>query len=224
MTIGMPYVMRLGYGLRKPRSGIRGTDLSGVVEKVGGKAGLWQVGDEVLGWGTRTFAEYAAVDEDHLVAKPTSLSFEEAAAIPMAGSVALQAWRDVAKVEAGDHVLVVGASGGIGTFAVQIAKAMGARVTGVCSTPNVELVESLGADHVIDYTERDFTDDARQYDAILDMADKHTLTQRRLALKTGGTLIPNSGEGGRWFGSLGRIFKAWRLSPLVSGRLRPFLS
>jgi NADPH:quinone reductase-like Zn-dependent oxidoreductase len=132
--------------------------------------------------------------------------------------------RDVAGIQPGQKVLVVGASGGIGTFTVQIAKALGAEVTGVCSTANTELVRSLGADYVIDYTKEDFTDSGRRFDMILDMADKHTLAQRRRLLETSGTLIPNSGEGGPWLGSVGRILKARLLSPFVGHRLRPFLS
>jgi NADPH:quinone reductase-like Zn-dependent oxidoreductase len=142
----------------------------------------------------------------------------------MAGCVALQAVRDIANVQPGNKVLVNGASGGIGSFVVQIAKVLGAEVTGVCSTPNMDLVRSIGADHVIDYTAEDFTVGAIRYDLIFDIADTKPLADRRRVLSRKGTLIPNSGEGGPWFGSVGRIFKAWIVSPFVSQKLRPFLS
>lgn len=224
MTSGKPYVMRLGYGFRGPRQGIRGTDLAGTVERIGKEVTSTQIGDEVFGWSTRTFAEYAAVAADQLCAKPGGISFEQAAGITLAGCVALQALRDIGHIHTGSRVLVNGASGGIGTFTVQIAKAMGAEVTGVCSTDHVALVRSLGADHVSDYTREDFTQGTARYDLILDMADQHSLAARRRVLAEGGTLIPNSGEGGPWFGSVGRILKAWAATPFVSARLRPFLS
>lgn len=224
MTMGMPYVMRLGYGMRGPRRGIRGTDVAGVVEAVGAAVTLQRPGDDVFGWCTNAFAEYVVVPEANLVAKPVGVTFEQAAGVPLAGMVALQALRDVANVQAGDRVLVNGASGGIGSFAVQIAKTFGADVTGVCSTPNLEFVSSLGADRVIDYTKEDFTEQSERYDAILDMADNRSLSERRRVLAPGGTLMPNSGVGGPWFGSLGRIAKARMLSPFVGHRLRPFLS
>ena len=221
---GLPYMLRLGYGLRKPRDGVRGTDVAGQVDAVGAKVTRFRPGDEVLGWCKRALAEYSCAGEKDFVPKPAGLTFEQAAAVPMAGTVALQALRDVGKLQRGQKVLVNGASGGIGTFAVQIAKAFGAKVTGVCSTGNLDLVRSIGADEVIDYTEEDFTARGERYDLILDMADKHSLSERRRALTPKGTLIPNSGEGGRWVGSLGRIIKARLLSPFVGERLRPFLS
>lgn len=224
ITRGVPYMVRLGYGLRRPRHGVRGTDVSGVVEEVGSGVGGLEAGAEVFGWGKGTFAEYVCVPEENLVPKPAAISFEQAAAVPMAGMVALQALRDVGNVQPGQEVLVVGASGGIGTFTVQIAKAMGAIVTGVCSTDNVELVRSLGADHVIDYTKEDFTEGEQRYDFILDIADKHSISARRRVLAPKGTLVPNSGEGGRLGGSLRRILAARLMSPFVSQRLRPFLS
>ncbi len=224
MTVGAPYVMRLGYGLRGPRRRVRGSDVAGTVERTGRNVRDFTPGDDVYGWGVSTFAEYAAVPAGQLVPKPESISFEQAGGIAMAGCVALQAWRDVATIGDGDRVLVVGASGGIGTFAVQIARALGAHVTGVCSTSNLELVRSLGADRVIDYTVEDFTRGGERYDVILDMADTHSLDERRRVLADDGTLIPNSGEGGRWFGSVGRILRARAISPFVGQRLRPFLS
>jgi NADPH:quinone reductase-like Zn-dependent oxidoreductase len=221
---GVPYLMRMMYGVRRPRHGIRGTDVAGTVEAIGKNVTTLVVGDEVLGQGQGTFAEHARAKAKHLVPKPKDLPFEQAAAVPMAGLVALQALRDVGNVQAGQKVLVNGASGGIGTFTVQIAKDMGAEVTGVCSTPNLDLVRSLGADHVIDYTQEDFTNSGKQYDFILDIADKASLSDRRRALTPKGTLVPNSGEGGPWFGSVGRIIGARLMSPFVSQHLRPFLS
>lgn len=224
MSKGAPYVMRLGYGIRGPRRAIGGTDVAGIVEAVGRNVESLRAEDAVFGWSTGTFAELVAVPADQLVGKPAAVSFTEAAGMPMAGCVALQALRDVARVGDGSRVLVNGASGGIGTFAVQVGKAMGAEVTGVCSTANVPLVRSLGADRVIDYTREDFTRSAARYDAILDMADNRSVRDRRKVLARDGTLIPNSGVGGPWFGSIGRIFRAWALTPFVSQRLRPFLS
>ncbi|HSF84188.1 MAG TPA: NAD(P)-dependent alcohol dehydrogenase [Acidimicrobiia bacterium] len=224
MTRGMPYLMRAGYGLRKPRSRIRGTDVAGAVEIVGATVEQFAPGDEVFGWCTSAFAEHVAVKADQLISKPAALTFEEAAGIPMAGCVALQAMRDVAKVNRGDTVLVNGASGGIGSFAVQVAKSLGAEVTGVCSAPNLEMVRSLGADYVIDYGTDDYTRLGKRYDVILDIADNRTIAERRKVLTRNGTLIPNSGEGGPFFGSVGRIIKAWLVTPFVSQRLRAFLS
>jgi NADPH:quinone reductase-like Zn-dependent oxidoreductase len=221
---GIPYMVRLGFGLRRPRHGIRGTDVSGVVETVGSNASEFRPGDDVFGWCKGSFAEYVSVPEASLVAKPQGTSHEQAAAVPMAGMVALQALRDVGNVQAGQKVLVVGASGGIGSFAVQVGKALGAEVTGVCSTDNIELVKSIGADHVIDYTKQDFTELDGRYDFILDIADNHSLGARRRVLTPNGTLVPNSGEGNRLVGSLWRIVGARLLSPFVSQRLHPFLS
>lgn len=224
MVSGMPYLMRLGYGLRRPRHGLRGSDVAGVVSAVGAGVSELSVGDEVLGWCQGAFAEYVCTKEPNLVLKPSTLGFEEAAAIPMAGMVALQALRDVARLSPGQRVLINGASGGIGSFAVQIAKTMGAEVTGTCSTPNLELVRGLGADHIIDYTTTDFTEGAVRYDVILDIADRHSIAERLRVMTDDGTLIPNSGRGGPWFGSVGRIIGARLRSPFVSQRLRPFLS
>jgi NADPH:quinone reductase-like Zn-dependent oxidoreductase len=221
---GIPYMVRLGFGLSRPRRGIRGTDLSGEVEAVGKGVTGFRPGDEVFGWCKGALAEYVTVAEANLAMKPENITREQAAAVPMAAMVALQAMRDVAGVLPGQKVLIVGASGGIGTFAVQIAKSMGAEVTGVCSTANVGLVQSIGADHVIDYTERDFTELNERFDVILDIADRHSLSERRRVLKRGGVLIPNSGEGGRLAGSLRRIVAARLLSPFVPVRLHPFLS
>jgi NADPH:quinone reductase-like Zn-dependent oxidoreductase len=221
---GVPYMVRLGFGLRRPRDGIRGTDFSGTVESVGPKVTGFRPGDEVFGWCKGAFAEYVSVPEANVVKKPAAVSHEQAAAVPMAGMVALQALRDVGDVRSGHRVLVVGASGGIGTFAVQIAKAMGAEVTGVCSTENLDLVRSLGADRVIDYTRQDFTELGERYDFILDIADTHSFSARRRVLEADGVLVPNSGEGGRLAGSLGRIVAARLLSLFTSQKIHPFLS
>lgn len=224
ITRGLPYFLRLAYGLRSPRERIRGMDVAGVVESLGPEVTGLQTGDEVFGWSTGTFAELAVAPANHLVPKPASLSFEQAAGVPMAGFVALQALRDVGDVQPGQRVLVNGASGGIGSFTVQIARAMGAEVTGVCSTQNLDLVRSIGADRVLDYTREDFTQSGERYHCILDIADDHSLRERRRALTPRGTLIPNSGRGNRLVGSLGRIGLARAMSPFVSQNLRPFLS
>jgi NADPH:quinone reductase-like Zn-dependent oxidoreductase len=200
---GLPYIARPIYGLRKPKHAVRGTDVAGTVEAVGPGVTRFKVGDEVFGSADGSYADFAAASEDELAHKPANLTFEQAAAAPMAGLVALQALRDV---KAGDKVLINGASGGVGTFAVQIAKARGAEVTGVCSTRNVELVRSLGADHVIDYTRDNFTTSGKQYDLILDNVSNHTLSDLRRAMAPTGTLIPNGGRfDNRWFASAGRL-------------------
>lgn len=195
-----------------------------MIEAVGPKVAEFHPGDEVFGWCKGAFAEYVCVSEAKLASKPHDMTFEQAAAVPMAGMVALQALRDIGDVQPGQKVLVVGASGGIGSFAVQIAKTMGAEVTGVCSTKNVDLVRSVGADEVTDYKQRDFTTGEARYDVILDIGDKHFIAARRRVLAPRGVLIPNPGEGGRLGGSLGRIIAARILSRFISQRLRPFLS
>jgi NADPH:quinone reductase-like Zn-dependent oxidoreductase len=224
LTTGVPYMVRLVSGPSKPRDAVRGTDVAGTIEAVGADVSRFLPGDDVFGWCKGSFAEQVVTGENDLEPKPTNLTFEQAGAVPMAGFVALQTMRDVGKVKPGQKVLVNGASGGIGTFAVQIAKAFGAEVTGVCSTPNLDLVRSIGADHVIDYTEEDFLERGERYDLILDIADNRSLSERRRALTPDGTLVPNSGEGGRWTGSLGRVVGARLLSPFVRQNLHPFLS
>jgi NADPH:quinone reductase-like Zn-dependent oxidoreductase len=200
---GLPYIARPIYGFRRPKHAVRGTDVAGTVIAVGAAVTRFQAGDEVFGSADGSYAGYAAAAEDELAVKPTNLSWEQAAAAPMAGLVALQALRDVRK---GDKVLVNGASGGIGTFAVQIGKARGAHVTGVCSRRNVELVRSLGADEVIDYTRENFTEAGQRYDLILDNISNHSLANLRRALAPTGTLIPNGGNfGNRWFAGAGRL-------------------
>ena len=222
---GEPYVLRLVFGFRRPRHGIPGRDLAGVVTAVGKEVTAVRPGDEVFGWSTAgTLAEYACVPADHLVPVPAGLSLVEAAAVPTSALTALQALRDIATVRPGQTVLVTGASGGVGSFAVQIAKAFGAEVTGVCSTRNVDLVQSLGADHVVDYTETDFTSTGTRYDVILDNEEAHPLAAVRRALTPTGTLDPNSGRGGRWLGPLGRIAKARALSGFSRQQLKPLIS
>ena len=222
---GKPYVLRLVFGLRRPRHGIPGRDLAGVVAAVGKEVTAVRPGDEVFGWSTAgTLAEYACVPADHVVPVPAGTSVVEAAAVPTSGLTALQAMRDIAKVRPGQTVLITGASGGVGSFAVQIAKALGAEVTGVCSSRNVDLVRSLGADHVVDYTRTDFTRVDNGYDVILDNVESQPLAAVRRALTPAGTLIPNSGRGGRWLGPLGRIVRARVLSGFTRHRLKPFAS
>jgi NADPH:quinone reductase-like Zn-dependent oxidoreductase len=222
---GEPYVVRLVFGLRRPRHGIPGRDLAGVVAAVGSGVTALRPGDEVFGWSTAgTLAEYACVPADNLVPVPANVSILDAAAVPTSALTALQALRDIGRVRPGQRVLVTGASGGVGTFAVQIAKAFGAEVTGVCRTRNVELVRSLGADHVVDYTTTDFTRTDERYDVILDNVEAQPLPAVRRALTPTGTLIPNNGHGGRWLGPIGRIVKARVLSGFTRQQLRPFAS
>ncbi len=221
---GLPYIARPVYGLRKPKNGIRGTDVAGTVEAVGSSVTRFKPGDEVFGWCNGSYAEYAAAAEDALAAKPANVTFEQAASVAMAGMVALQALRDHGQVRAGDKVLVNGASGGIGTFAVQIAKALGAEVTGVCSTRNVDLVRSIGADHVVDYTKEDFTQSGQRYDFILDNVSNHSLSELRSALTPTGSVVPNGGNfGNRWFAGGARVISSHVLARVAGQPLRPFL-
>jgi NADPH:quinone reductase-like Zn-dependent oxidoreductase len=225
LMTGEPYVVRLAFGLRRPRHPIPGRDLAGVVAAVGKDVVDLQPGDEVFGWSTTgTLAEYACVPAAQLVRTPANLSAGQAAAVPTSGLTALQALRDIAHVQPGQAVLITGASGGVGTFAVQIAKALGAEVTAVCSTRNVELVRSVGADHIIDYTRTDFTRTGLRYDVIFDSVEAQSLSEVRRALSPTGTLIPNSGRGGLWVGPLGRIVKARARSLFTRQTLRPFTS
>lgn len=222
---GQPYIVRLAFGLRRPRNGIPGRDLAGVVAAVGQDVTTFRPGDKVFGWSTAgTLAEYACVPADHLVPVPANVSVGEAAAVPTSGLTAFQALTKIANVQSGQTVLVTGASGGVGSFAIQIAKALGAEVTGVCSTRNIDLVRSLGADHVIDYTKTDFTRAGQRYDVILDNVEAQPLASVRRALTPTGTLIPNSGRGGRWLGPIGRILTAHALSAFTRQRLKPFTS
>ena len=226
LMTGMPYLVRLmGYGLRAPKHRVRGTDMAGRVEAVGKNVTRFQPGDEVFGTCDGSFAEYACAREGTLAAKPANLSFEQAAAVPVSALTALQGLRDTAKVKAGHQVLVIGAAGGVGTFGVQIAKAFGAHVTGVCSTTKVDLVRSIGADEVIDYTRDDFAGGGRRYDVILDTAGNRSLSHLRRALTPRGTLVIVGGEGGgRWTGGFERALWALMLSPFVSQKLRGLVS
>jgi NADPH:quinone reductase-like Zn-dependent oxidoreductase len=219
---GLPYPLRLaGYGLRAPKDRVRGREVAGHVELVGSAVTRMRVGDEVFGIAEGSFAEFAPAREDKLARKPANLTFEQAAAAPVSGLTALQGLRDRGRVQPGHEVLIVGASGGVGTFAVQIAKAFGAEVTGVCSTTKMDLVRSLGADHVIDYTADD-TDGGKRYDVILDAGGHRSLSELRRALTPGGTLvIVGSETGGRWLGGFDRTIRAMLLSPFVSQRLAP---
>jgi NADPH:quinone reductase-like Zn-dependent oxidoreductase len=223
---GVPYIMRMMLGLRKPKNSVPGEDIAGKVEAVGKNVKQLQPGDEVFGWCKGGFAEYACAGEDNFVPKPANLTFEQAAAVGVSAVTALQALRDQGKVQPGQKVLINGASGGVGTFAVQIAKAFGADVTGVCSTRNVDMVRSIGADQVIDYTQEDFTQSGQRYDLILDNVANHSLSDFRCALTPKGTLLPNGGghSSGRWIGPLGSVIKALVLSLFVRQQGRPFLS
>jgi NADPH:quinone reductase-like Zn-dependent oxidoreductase len=218
---GQPYMMRLmGFGLRAPTNRVPGLDVAGTVVEVGEDVTRFAPGDEVFGISRGSFAEYACAREDKLARKPANLSFDQAAVVAVSGLTALQALCDVGHIQAGQRVLIVGASGAVGTFAVQIAKACGAEVTGVCSTAKLDLVRSLGADHVIDYTRQEFADATERYDLILDMGGNSPLSRLRRALTPRGTLVIVGGEhGGRWTGGFGRGLRAVALSPFVRQRL-----
>ena len=223
---GLPYPIRLaGFGLRAPKNPVIGSDVAGVVEAVGGEVSRFKPGDEVFGIGEGTFAEYARAPEDKLAPKPANLTFEQAAVVAVSGSTALQGLRDHGKARPGQEVLIIGASGGVGTYAVQIAKAFGARVTGVCSTTKAEMVRAIGADHVVDYTQEDFAEGERRYDLILDIGGNSSLSRLRRALTPRGTLIIAGGEGGgRWLGGTDRQLRALALSPFVGQKLGTFVS
>lgn len=218
---GQPYFARLVLGLRRPRIHVPGWDVAGTVEAVGTSVTGMRPGDEVMGTCRGSFAELAVTSHDKLVTKPGRLSFEQAAAVPISGATALQALRDKARVSSGQSVLVIGAAGGVGTLAVQIAKAYGAQVTGVCSTSKLELVRSIGADDVIDYTREDVTDGARRWDVIVDTAGRRPLSHLRHVLTPKGTLVIVGGDGGgRWTGGFFRgALRAPLLSPFVGQRL-----
>ena len=224
---GEPRVARLQIGLRRPKENVLGCDLAGQVEAVGDGVTTFQPGDDVFGCtfmsGFGAFADRASVAHPLLALKPGNLSFEQAAAVPLAGMTAVQGLRDHGRVEPGHNVLIVGAAGGVGSFAVQVAKHLGAEVTGVCSTGKVDLVRSLGADHVLDYTHEDFTHGGQRYDLIFQLAGTLSPTVCRRALTEKGTLLLSSGESdGRWIGPIARTLKALALSPFVSQRLVGF--
>jgi NADPH:quinone reductase-like Zn-dependent oxidoreductase len=226
LMAGLPYLIRIaGFGLRAPKNPVRGYDVAGRVEAVGENVTRFQPGDEVFGTCRGSFAEYASAQDDRLAPKPANLSFEQAAAVPISGYAALQAVRDQGKVRPGQRVLIIGAGGGVGTFAVQLAKAYGAEVTGVSSTSKTDLVRSIGADHVIDYTQEDFADGRNRYDVILDIAGNRSLSHLRRALAPEGTLVIVGGEGGgRWLGGNDRQLRAQVLSPFVRQKLGTFIS
>jgi NADPH:quinone reductase-like Zn-dependent oxidoreductase len=226
LMTGLPYPVRIaGYGLRAPKTGVRGSDVAGCVEAVGKDVTTLQPGDEVFGIGDGSFAEYTCAAEDKLAPKPESLTFEQAAAVPVSALTALQGLRDHGRVQPGQKVLIIGASGGVGTFAVQIAKAFGAEVTGVCSTTKVDMVRSIGADHVIDYTHDDIADGGQRYDVILDTGGNRSLSQLRRALTPRGRLVIVGAEtGGRWLGGTDRQLRALMLSPFVGQKLGTFIA
>jgi NADPH:quinone reductase-like Zn-dependent oxidoreductase len=212
---GQPYMARLSLGLRRPKIGVRGWDLAGTVEAVGASVTQFRPGDAVMGIAKHgSFAELASARAEDLVSKPARISFEQAAAVPVAGVTAVQALRDKGNVQPGQRVLVIGAAGGVGTFTVQIAKASGAHVTGVCSTTKMELVRSIGADEAIDYTSEDFADGTRHWDLIVDTAGRRPLSHLRRALTPRGALVVVGGDGGgRWTGG---FFRGILRGPLVS--------
>lgn len=220
---GLPYLLRVvGFGLRAPKVRVRGMDVAGKVEAVGKNVREFQKGDEVFGTCEGAFAEYACAPEHNLAAKPENSTFEQAATVPTSAFAALQALRDNGEIRSGQKVLIIGASGGVGMFAVQIAKSFGTEVTGVSSSAKRDMVRSLGADHVIDYTEKDFTQSGQQYDLILDMSGKRSLSDLRRLLSPNGTIVLVGGEsGGRWFGTADRWLHAALLSPFVRHKLRP---
>jgi len=223
---GLPYPIRVaGFGLRRPKALNPGRSVAGAVESVGKDVTEFKPGDEVYGTCDGSFAEYARARAGRLAPKPANLSFEQAAAVPISALTALQAVRDQAQVQAGERVLIIGASGGVGTFAVQIAKAFGAEVTGVCSPAKADLVRALGADHVVDYTREDVADGEHRYDAILDIGGNRRLSHLRRALTPRGRLVIVGGEtDGRWLGGSDRQIRAHLLSPLVSQKLGTFIS
>jgi NADPH:quinone reductase-like Zn-dependent oxidoreductase len=224
MMRGHPYFVRLGEGLRRPKHEVLGVDVAGEVEAVGASVTEFRPGDEVFGGRVRAFAEYVCGAERNFVPKPAGLSFEQAAAIPIAGSTALQALRDKAQLRPGQRVLINGAAGGVGTFAVQIAKALGGEVTGVCSTRNLELVRSLGADHVVDYTVEDFGRRGRRYDLVVDLVGNRSLRALRRALTPDGTLVVAGGGHGRLVGPLALPIAAVVVNRFVKQRLVPFMA
>ncbi len=225
LMTGLPYLVRLGFGLRRPRQPVPGTEVAGTVVAVGERVTGFQAGDAVLGVGTGTFAEYATAPAAKLVQKPAGLPFPEAAIVPISGPTALQAVRDIGQVRSGQRVLITGASGGVGTFAVQIAKAAGAHVTGVASGAKADLVRALGADRVVDYRTEDITALAEQFDLIVDLGgNTRTSALRRLLTKHGTLVIVGGESGGRWTGGFGRGIRAAMRSPFVSQRLTTFVA
>ncbi len=221
---GEPYIARLTDGFRRPRQAVPGVDLAGQVEAVGRNVTAFRPGDDVFGARAGAFAEFVCGRERNFVPKPVGLTFEQAAAVPTAAITALQGLRDKGQVQAGQKVLINGAGGGVGTFAVQIARSFGADVTGVTSTASVDLVRSIGAHRVIDYTREDFTRSGQRYDLILDIGGNRSMSDCRRVLVPDGTLVVVGGPAGRWFGPLARPLEALVLSRFVSQRMLPFLA
>ena len=226
LMAGLPYPIRLaGYGLRAPKTPVPGMDVAGVVEAVGKDVTRFQPGDEVFGIAKGSYAEYARALEDKLAPKPANLTLEQAAAVAVSGLPALQGLRDHGQVRPGQKVLIIGASGGVGTYAVQLAKALGAEVSAVCRTSKVDLVRAIGADHVIDYTNQDFAEPGRRYDVVLDIGGNSSLSRLRRVLTPKGTLVILGGEAdGRWIGGTDRQIRALLLSPFVGQKLCTFVS
>jgi len=222
IVTGSPFVMRFVVGLRRPKSPVPGIDVAGEVEAVGANVTQLRPGDQVFGTCDGAFAEYACAGEDHFAPRPANLTFEQAAAVPLAAITALQGLRDVGHVQPGQKVLVIGASGGVGTFAVQIARAFGAQVDGECSTGNVEMVRSIGADRVFDYTREDVTRGPTRYDVILQLGGTRSPSALRRVLAPGGTLVLSSGAGR--FAGIDRIIRARVMSPFTGQRLTTFLA
>lgn len=224
MMTGQPYLLRLVSGIRRPKNPVLGLEVAGTVVEVGSAVTKFSAGDEVFGFGKGSFAEYTVAREGRLAKKPVNTTFEQAAIVPVSAGTALQALSDVGRLEPGQRVLIIGASGGVGTFAVQLAKGLGAEVTGVCSTTKLDLVRSLGADHVIDYTREDFSDGTLRYDLILDFAGNPALSRLRRALTPTGTAVVAGGEeGGSWTG-MNRQLRALAMSPFVRQRLTTFVA
>lgn len=224
LMTGKPYVMRLGFGVRRPKNPVPGRDVAGTVAAVGSGVTRFAVGDEVYGIAPGSFAEYAVAQEDKLARKPVNLSFAQAAVVPISAGTALQALLDVGKVEAGQAVLVLGASGGVGSYAVQLAKAFGSEVTGACSPAKLDLVASLGADHVLDYTSDDFADGTRRYDLILDIGGRASVRRLRRALESRGTAVFVGGENGGNLTGMGRQLRGALISPFLRQRLALFMA
>jgi NADPH:quinone reductase-like Zn-dependent oxidoreductase len=225
MMTGRPYLGRLAFGLRTPRSPALGIEVAGTVDAAGAAVTRFAVGDEVYGFARGSFADYAVAREDRLACKPVNLSFQQASVVPLSAATALQALTDSGRAQAGQTVLVIGASGGVGSYAVQIAKALGAEVTGVASTGKLDLVRALGADHVLDYTRDDFADDNRRYDLVIDLAGNPTLSRLRRALTPTGTAVITGGEeGGSFSGGMNRQLRAVAWSPFLRQRLTMFIA
>ncbi|WP_238153239.1 NAD(P)-dependent alcohol dehydrogenase [Kribbella speibonae] len=226
LMAGLPYPIRLaGYGVRAPKNPVIGMDVAGVVEAIGKDVTRFRPGDEVFGVGKGTFAEYTRCPEAKLALKPANLTFEQAAAVPISAMTALQGVRDHGRIKSGDKVLITGASGGVGSYTVQLAKAFGAEVTAVCSTTKLDLVRSLGADQVVDYIRQDFTASGIRYDVILDIAGNTRLSRLRRILTPTGTLVIMGGEtDGKWLGGTDRQLRAMLLSPFIGQRLGTFVN